>query len=356
MNLLEEIQKVDILQVINDLGFETDRYHKLICPFHEEDTPSLVIYPHTNSFYCFGCGKTGNQLTFYAEVCKVDIKQAIREMAAHYVPAYEGQKWNRKPYVKPNLQVVKVRPLEKEHEIKTLHIEIYEAFRDYCLAQPSNALSEAAEVYFRKRGFSEATIRQFRLFVIKDYVDANAYLKTRFATLDLQESGLFNEKNNLVFYRHPLMIPYVRDGRIVYLQGRYVGPPPEGINRYQFLTGQPITLFNADIFKDLKLNTTVYVTEGAFDCMKLVQEGFPAVSLGTANVFKRDWVKLFKRVEVCFFLDNDQAGHKAADEMETLFNQYGILTFRKAMPKEFKDPNEYFTTKLGINEQLGLGF
>jgi DNA primase len=53
-------------------------------------------------------------------------------------------------------------------------------------------------------------------------------------------------------------------------------------------------------------------------------------------------------------LDNDQAGHKAADEMESLFRQYGISTHRKAIPAAFKDANEYFTAKLGLNEQLGL--
>lgn len=357
MNLLEELLQVDILQIAEDLGLKPDHYHRVICPFHQEDTPSLTFYPHTNSYYCFGCAKTGNQLTLYTELTGATFAQALHELGIKYLSGYQGQhKWNRKPYQKPNLQPVKVRPLENESKVSALQQDIYETFRDCCLAQPTNALSETADAYLRQRGFSETTIRHFRLFVVKDYVEANAYLKTRYSTLDLRESGLYNDKGNLVFYRHPLMIPYLRDGRIAYLQGRYLGVPPEGTNRYQFLTGQPITLFNADALQKLKLGTTVYVTEGAFDCMKLVQEGLVAVSLGTANVFKRDWVKLFKRVEVCFFLDNDQAGHKAADEMEELFRQYGISTTRKAIPAGFKDPNEYYTAKMGINEQLGLGF
>ena len=38
------------------------------CLFHEDDTPSLVLYPDTNSFYCFGCGAWGDSanLTNYA--------------------------------------------------------------------------------------------------------------------------------------------------------------------------------------------------------------------------------------------------------------------------------------------------
>ena len=41
-----------------------DGKQKLICPFHHELTPSLHIYSKTNSFYCFGCGAGGDQITF----------------------------------------------------------------------------------------------------------------------------------------------------------------------------------------------------------------------------------------------------------------------------------------------------
>lgn len=38
-----------------------DRY-VLYCPFHKDDTASLVLYIDTNSFYCFGCGAWGDPL------------------------------------------------------------------------------------------------------------------------------------------------------------------------------------------------------------------------------------------------------------------------------------------------------
>ena len=355
MTTAEELQRIDILDVARDLGLAVNKYQKCNCPFHEEDTPSLAFYPHTNSYYCFGCGKTGTQITLYMEVRKLDFKQALQEMSAKYlVSANKPQFQPKKTYIKPNLQPVKIRPLEKEQEINLLHVQIYETLRDYCLSQASNQVSKQADEYLKKRGFTDKTIRDFRLFVIKNYTEANTFLKTRFSYIDLQESGLFNEKNNLIFYRHPLMIPYIKEGKIVYLQGRVLGQVQEGFHKYCFLAGKPITLFNVDMLRKIRLDKTVYVTEGAFDCMKLVQEGIPAVSLGTANVFKRDWVDLFKRVEVCFYLDNDQAGHKAANEMEALFRQYGISTHRKAIPAAFKDANEYFTAKLGLNEQLDL--
>lgn len=47
-----------------------------ICPFHEDKEPSLVIYHDTNTYYCFGCGKFGNQKTFIANVENISMKRA----------------------------------------------------------------------------------------------------------------------------------------------------------------------------------------------------------------------------------------------------------------------------------------
>ncbi|WP_044173207.1 CHC2 zinc finger domain-containing protein [Flectobacillus major] len=357
MNVLDELSQVSILQVAQDLGLEVNR-NRMVCPFHDENTPSLVLYPHTNSFYCFGCAKTGNSITLYAEIRQLSVKDTIQTMAREYLGGYENNAYHasKKPVVTKNtLQVVDVRKMqEKEKPVEEIHSQIYEAFRDYCLQQPSNQHSQSALAYLKQRGFTDKTIQDFRLFTVKDYSTASWYLKQRFSSLDLQESGLFNDKNNLIFYAHPLIIPYYRKGRIIYLQGRVIGPPPEGHGRYQFLYKHPLTLFNADVLEKIKLDQDVYVTEGAFDCIRLVQDGKAAVSLGTANVFKKEWAKLFKRANVIFYLDNDKAGHRAADELEKIFSHFGLTCSRKQLPDDYKDVNDYYTGRLGSNEQLGL--
>jgi DNA primase len=261
-----------------------------------------------------------------------------------------------KPLPKINvLNVPEIRNFQdKDKPTIEIHSQIYEAFRDFCLQQKTNELSINALDYLHHRGFTEKTINHFRIFAIKDYTEVTWYMKQRFSYIDLQESGLYNVKNNLIFYSHSLIIPYYREGRIVYLQGRVIGKPPEGTNRYCFLNNQPLTLFNVDSLLQVRSGERVYVTEGAFDCMRLVQEGKTAVSLGTANIFKKEWAKLFQRVNVVFYLDNDAAGHKAANELEKIFAHFNISCTRKNLPDEYKDVNDYYTAKLGSNEQLGL--
>lgn len=356
MNVLDELNQVSILQVATDLGLDVKR-QRMICPFHDDDTPSLVLYPHTNSFYCFGCAKTGNSISLYSEIKKMDIKSTILEMAIEYIPGFQQQKSGvKKRLPVSNLfDVTAIRRVqEKEKPTEEVHSQIYESFRELCLQQQSNELSKSALVYLKQRGFTDKTVKDFNLFVIKDYTEITWQLKQRYSTLDLQESGLYNQRNNLIFYSHSLIIPYYREGRIVYLQGRVIGKPKDGTNRYCFLNNQPLTLFNVDALKQTKTGETVYITEGAFDCMRLVQEGKTAVSLGTANIFKKEWAKLFKRVNVVFYLDNDKAGHKAAEELEKIFTHFNISCTRKNLPEAYKDVNDYYTAKLGSNEQLGI--
>lgn len=49
-----------------------------LCPFHHEDTPSFSVTPDKNQWYCFGCHKGGNILTFIAQYHKVKSAEAVK--------------------------------------------------------------------------------------------------------------------------------------------------------------------------------------------------------------------------------------------------------------------------------------
>ena len=54
---------------------------KGLCPFHSEKTPSFVVYPQNNSFYCFGCGIGGDAVTFIKQIEHLDYPDALEYLA-----------------------------------------------------------------------------------------------------------------------------------------------------------------------------------------------------------------------------------------------------------------------------------
>lgn len=48
-----------------------------LCPLHEERRASFVVYPETNSFFCFGCSKGGSVINLIMELHGVDFKDAV---------------------------------------------------------------------------------------------------------------------------------------------------------------------------------------------------------------------------------------------------------------------------------------
>ncbi|MBI1852372.1 MAG: toprim domain-containing protein [Planctomycetes bacterium] len=47
------------------------------CPFHEDRQPSLAVYPETRTFYCFGCYKHGDVITFVRELNHLSFPEAL---------------------------------------------------------------------------------------------------------------------------------------------------------------------------------------------------------------------------------------------------------------------------------------
>ena len=55
-----------------------------LCPFHDEKTPSFSVNPQDKLFYCFGCGKGGDVISFVRETEQLDFAQAVEWLAERY--------------------------------------------------------------------------------------------------------------------------------------------------------------------------------------------------------------------------------------------------------------------------------
>jgi hypothetical protein len=53
---------------------------KTYCPFHNDvNTPNLIIYPTTNSYFCFACREGGDVYRFYSLLYNIPISKVLEE-------------------------------------------------------------------------------------------------------------------------------------------------------------------------------------------------------------------------------------------------------------------------------------
>lgn len=72
--------------------------YMLVCPLHNEQTPSLRIKDHTNGYCCFGCGKSGNVFRYIEEIShgNINFKSAVDLISKIYM--YKETKKDDKYY------------------------------------------------------------------------------------------------------------------------------------------------------------------------------------------------------------------------------------------------------------------
>src|SRR5215207_289692 len=84
---IQQIQaRIDILDVIGSFVRLKRRGANYLglCPFHNEKTPSFTVSPSKEIFKCFGCGKSGNTISFVMEHEKLSYVEALKWLAARY--------------------------------------------------------------------------------------------------------------------------------------------------------------------------------------------------------------------------------------------------------------------------------
>ena len=344
--MIEEIKnKIDIKWLAQKLGLKLYNNDFLFSIYRSEKKPSLKLYPETNSYFDYSAGKGGDVINFYADAKRISISEAVKELiqlagielknVTHsYKPkpvkdkknyAYPLTKTEEEKYFAPlEQQLVSAGEAEKENTEKALYSDIlhnraqkqkliYEDMESFC-----NGVDEKSLSYLTgpERGLSEEVIKKMRLFSFEDPLKLINYLLERYNPEDLYTAGIFNKERKFVFFYYRIIIPYISNGEIIYLRGRYFvngksthTQAPKYIGLHSFsknLTAK--RFYNEDILKDLNPGTELLVTEGEFDTMKAIQRGWPAIGLPGIHNYPSNADELLKdhNIAVCF--DNDEAG------------------------------------------------
>lgn len=268
-----------------------DRSNKGICPFHADNHPSFSVKPEDQIFRCFGCGASGDVISFLQRINDVSFGEALKDLARRAGIPFPREN---------NDDCLRFEEARKIQDLLTETANYYH----------QNLTPETRDYFNRERGFTEETITRFILGYSNGGLE-HYLVEERGFPLDLcLRAGVlcFNNGETRDFFRSRAIFPNIRHGRVVYMLGRSLdGGEPKYLN----LPGGIEYLFNEDALSKRE----VIVTEGPGDCISASQSGFPTVALlGTS--LKPEFLARFSRCEKVYLcLDGDSAGRRAVREL-----------------------------------------
>jgi DNA primase len=290
---------------------------KARCPFHNEKTPSFFVSVDRGTYYCFGCGASGDIFTFVEEFEGLDFKGALKMLADRAgVPLL--------PYSKDQKEA------ESEKE------KLYRAMEEACLYFEDNLeKNQEALQYLRSRGLNEKSIKDFRIgFAKLDWRLLYSHLKERgFSDTEIERAGLAkkpDDANKAMYdrFRGRIMFPIAdSSGRVVAFSGRIFvddGKSAKYLNSPETpIFSKNAVLYGIDKAKDsIRKNNFSVLVEGQMDLILSHQAGYrntiatSGTALSDSTVSKENVVSnlgLVRRLSSNLVLsfDADKAGTNA---------------------------------------------
>lgn len=310
-------------------------------------SPSLSVDLARGLFHCFSRGEGGDAFEFYELMHGVSFAQAVREMARDL--GLDARNPARRPT--PAQAAAPDSPDSPGEDFAPLApgrvSAVCEEFLAACRAEDQTE----GRNYLARRGIDARTIRRARVayFPRRAYRRVMRRMLDAFPLEELQQSGLFNRRERLTFYRHRLLFPFIVEGRAAYLQARTTAAGVEP--RWHNMRGVVPALYNADALSALPSQSVVYLVEGFTDTLTLLTHEFAAVGLVGAGGLKEEWLAPLARFRVASALDPDDAGRRAAARYEELFRARGLRLARLSLPS---DVNDFFRQRADAARDFAL--
>ncbi|MBO7376484.1 MAG: DNA primase [Clostridia bacterium] len=334
-NVVEEIiRRNDIVRTVSDYVKlrQTGSNWVGLCPFHSEKTGSFTVFPGTDSFYCFGCRKAGDVITFIKEIENLDYPSALEFLAKRAgvtIPESDGGE-RRGP---------------SRDRIREMNSCAARLFHGFLMKSPE---AEPARRYLADRGLETATLRHFYIGYAPDRFDWLYPLMRAegFTDEELSVGFLCGRSNGRVFdyFRGRVIFPIADTGKnVAAFGGRIIG---EGNPKYLNTSDTPAfrksrTLFALNYAKD-HCSDGLILCEGYMDVVSMHQAGFQnaVATLGTAITDEHARTIARYTDKVILAYDSDGAGQSATRKAISVLGNVGIEV-RILRMNGAKDPDEF---------------
>ena len=286
--------------------------HWACCPFHHEKTPSFTVNAADKYYHCFGCGASGDVITFIKEYENVDFMQAVRilaDRAGLEIPTFDER--DSKELALKKQKKDRLRALMKD------------AARFYL----NNLYSGKAQehlTYLQKRGIAPSTMKKFGLGASLDFAALPAYLRANgYTAEECVESGACAKTDDgriIDAMGGRLIIPIIDSiGDVIAFGGRLLQKSDRA--KYKNTRDTEIfekskNLFNINLIKKEKRAGAIehiILVEGYMDVISLYQAGFRSVGASMGTSLTKDQARMLKRYteNILISYDGDSAGQNA---------------------------------------------
>jgi DNA primase len=317
---LPKIKKLNsIVDVAREFGYdiEDDTMMCFRAQNHENmvASRSLKFNLDKNTFKCSECHDVGGDV--------IDFVVQARGLRFYDSVRYLADRANIEPENKSGSEPnIKLDHIDNNEEF----CEAYEVFYDAC-----GKLSNHAEGWLRNRDISKETAEKQGLRSIRNLNNLHELLIGRYPLEFLRESGLFNKRDELIFKRHKIIVPYYHESKIVYLHGLTTNPH----NRLReiCLARSVPCPYNYNTLKNSQ--KTVIICKSILDTLTLLDNDIPAIGIPGTNGYKDEWIKLFDGFEVKVAFGADIESQARAVELVQKFRTNNISAQKIYLPENY---------------------
>lgn len=331
--ILSENNIVDVIEEFLPLKKSGANY-STTCPFHKEKTPSFVVSPDKQMFHCFGCGESGDGISFLTKYKNYTFVEAVEYLAKKVgivleeTSSYTGR------------------------ENRQFSDKLYKINRDAGLFYYSN-LKHSPEVinYLKSRKIDGNVIKKFGIgYAINKWDNLLKYLTGKgYTEEDIFKTGLIvkRQKQDGFYdrFRNRVMFPIIDvKGRIIGFGGRVMDDSlPKYLNSPEsVIFNKGSNLYGLNLAKETVKDKSFILVEGYMDVIKMHTYGYSATVAALGTSLTDNQIKLMKRYSKNFYiaLDSDNAGQKAALKALNMFKRNNLDAKAVIIPNA-KDPDEY---------------